>query len=88
MAMSRLSNTCSVRLSGVMPMGTIRPALEWLLALQVLEQALEQYVAQSVPQDHPMFPVVSQSLQMLISNPNWDYHKKCAYMQRLVNDLV
>ena len=59
-----------------------------VLFLQMLEQTLEAYVSHTVPKDHPMYPVVSQSLQMLLHNPNWDYHKKCAYMERLISDLV
>lgn len=55
---------------------------------KVLEAGLEDYVAETVPTDHPMSPLILQSLQMLTHNPDWDYHKKCIYMKRLVKDLV
>ncbi|DBB04574.1 hypothetical protein WJX77_008948 [Trebouxia sp. C0004] len=51
------------------------------------EASLQRYVDESMPSTHPMFPVVSQSLQMLQHNPNWNHQKKAQYMWRLINDL-
>lgn len=53
----------------------------------VQEASLEHYVQQAMPSSHPMFPFVSQSLQMLQHNPNWDQQKKSEYMWRLIKDL-
>ncbi|KAL0033179.1 hypothetical protein WJX79_008129 [Trebouxia sp. C0005] len=51
------------------------------------EASLQRYVNESMPSTHPMFPVVSQSLQMLQHNPNWNHQKKAQYMWRLIHDL-
>ena len=48
---------------------------------------MKDYVTQSMPSSHPMFSVVSQSLQMLQHNPNWNDEKKSQYMKRLIKDL-
>ena len=55
--------------------------------MQAQEASLQRYVDESMPSTHPMFPVVSQSLQMLQHNPNWNHQKKAQYMWRLIHDL-
>ena len=56
--------------------------------LQAQEAMLEQYVEQAVPKDHPLLPVIAQSLRVLQNNPNWGFHQKCQYMQRLIKDVM
>ena len=55
--------------------------------MQAQEASLDQYVRASMAQDHPMFPVVSQSLEVLKHNPNWNHQKKSEFIWRLVKDL-
>ena len=63
------------------------PSTHSVMWIQVQEASLEHYVQQAMPSSHPMFPFVSQSLQMLQHNPNWDQQKKSEYMWRLIKDL-
>lgn len=49
---------------------------------------LERYVEQAVPKDHPLLPVISQSLTVLQNNPSWGFYQKCQYMQRLIKDVL
>ena len=61
--------------------------LAFLWSMQAQEVSLQRYVNESMPSTHPMFQVVSQSLQMLQHNPNWNHQKKAQYMWRLIHDL-
>ena len=55
--------------------------------MQAQEATLNHYVESSMPSDHPMFPVVLQSLEVLKHNPDWNHQKKSEFMWRLVKDL-